>query len=985
MYLRRLYLSLLALMLSAAGLPASAGTVYTFGGAATVGNCTLAGAVYTCPSLPLTAWDDDMVIASGYTVKITADTTFGYNHSLTMSGSAVLMSTGDLNIGGIATNNLKITGGTLIAGDVFSVGAQDQTLTANIQAATANLGTGSDLAITGSIKATGNVNVASHAIINGPISGATIGTSSPVTLNGNIVATNSFTLASGSTVKGDVTAPVVRLMPSNTSVTGNITAKTSLQLGSSDTVTGDVTAGTLTLDSSEATVNGNATIDSGIFNWHGRVTKTIYCSGGTTTGKCDCVSNNSGYDVNTTYGPHCQGNAVALDHFLIAYDPTGSVCAPSTVTITACANQACTSTYGGGAAVALVPTGQVVAVPTSGIAQATVNWTQAGTFTLGTSGATTASATTCIRNGDTGPGADCKVTVASSAYTMTMSSAASYAEAATPPTLNIAAVRFDAKSNSCVPLFNDVERSINFTCAYSNPTSGTLPVRLNNIPLNGTQNAAAACDNTGATLKLRFSGEGKASVPMQYADAGAMTVKATDSGTGSPAPASVTTTYAPAKFAIALAGANAPYVAGKEFTVAVTALNGSATPAVTRNFGRESVSESAKVAPVTCQPNNNNGLLQQNASSILAGVQTLKATWSETGRIDLLASLSNSNGYLGTGLQPATATTNAATTGCTGAAGTFSPAYFTFDMDTDWKRTSGFFGGTLAQYYSGEPRIKLTVTARNLQNGVTQNYDNTNARDVVFAGLNPDGSALTDGGAFSRSTGYLVTDLVGKAQLRAADFKTGVATWTGSYTFTKSPTAQTRLRVRATEDLPAQQYPASSSAIPVAITAGNEPTLLIRSGRIRLPSRFGPAGALLRIPVSLEYYTGQTWVLNAEDSTTALPAGIVSTGAVSGFTLASTLSSPFVSGKTDLTLTPSAAAHVSVPFALNLGGTTANTSCYASRGAQMTASTGAALAYLRSLDASCAAAGIVDPSALATFGVYAPETKRIIHTREVFR
>jgi MSHA biogenesis protein MshQ len=405
---------------------------------------------------------------------------------------------------------------------------------------------------------------------------------------------------------------------------------------------------------------------------------------------------------------------------------------------------------------------------------------------------------------------------------------------------------------------------------------------------------------------------------------------------------------------------------------------------VTRNFGRELAPERAILAPVACRPDNKNGLLAQTASSILAGVQTLKETWSETGRIDLLASVANPGGYLGTGLQPV-ATTNVATTGCTGAAGTFSPAYFTFDTDTGWKRTSGAFGGALPQYYSGEPAIKLTVTARNLQNGVTQNYAGTDARDVLFTALNPDGTALAVG-AFSRSSTYPPTDLTGKAQLRGADFTAGVATWTGSHTFTTVPTGQTRLRVRATEDLPAAQSPASSSAIPADVTTGIEPTLLIRSGRIRLPSRFGPAGATLKIPVSIEYYTGQTWVLNAEDSTTALPAGIVSTGAVSGYTIASTLSSPFASGKAELTLTPSVAAHVSAPFALNLGTTTANTSCYAGRGVKMTTTTtGANLAFLRSADASCSAAGAVDPSALATFGVYAPETKRVIHTREVFQ
>jgi MSHA biogenesis protein MshQ len=43
------------------------------------------------------------------------------------------------------------------------------------------------------------------------------------------------------------------------------------------------------------------------------------------------------------------------------------------------------------------------------------------------------------------------------------------------------------------------------------------------------------------------------------------------------------------------------------------------------------------------------------------------------------------------------------------------------------------------------------------------------------------------------------------------------------------------------------------------------------------------------------------------------------------------------------------------------------------------------MAFLRSVDPACSAAGVVDPSAMATFGVYAPENKRIIHMREVFR
>jgi len=989
MLLRRLYFLLLALTLSAAGVPASAATVYTFGGAGTVGNCTLSGAVYTCPSLPLTDGDDSMVIASGYTVKITADIAFVSTQSLAMSGSAVLSSTGSLDIGSIKGDNLNISGGTFVAANTFSVGSQAQTLTANIQAGDADLGTGSGLTINGNVTATGTVNIATKATINGNVSGATITARPGSEIHGNIVATNSFELGSQGTVQGNITAPVVSLLPAQSVVTGKITAKTSLELGSQVYVKGNVETGTLTMNPAKAIIDGNATVDSAVLGEQDQVTQIIYCTGGTRPGLCDCVTNNSGYEVNTEGGPHCQGNAVALDHILISYGPTGSVCAPSTVTLTACANQACTSTYGGGATVTLTPTGQTVAIPTSGSVQAAVKWTQPGTFMLTTSGATTANATLCMRNGDTAPGADCKVTVGSSAYTLTTNGNAFYAEAPTPPVLTLAAVRYDATSNACVPLFDNATRNITFSCAYANPTSGTLPVRLNGKPLNSGQNATAACDNTGVTLPVTFDANGKIAVPLQYADAGAVTVKVTDSGSGSPGPANVTTVFVPAKFAIALDNANVPYVAGKEFKATVTALNGNPTPTATPNFGRELAPESAALAPYACQPANGNGLLAQTGMALAGGVQTFRETWSETGRIDLVAALANSGGYLGTKVQPATATLGSASPGCTGAVGTFSPAYFTFDMDPDWKRTAAISGGTLLQYYSGEPALKLKVTARNLQNGITQNYSNTYARDVLFTGINPDGSALAAGGAFSRAPGYPATDLVGKAQLRAADFSAGVATWSGSYTFATSPTAQTRLRVRATEDLPAGQYPASSAALPAAVTAGIEPTLLIRSERIRLPSRFGPAGTLLKIPVSLEYYTGQMWMLNAEDSTTALPSGIVSTGIVSTgattFTITSTLSPAFGKGKAELTLTPSKSAHVSVPFALNLGANGANTSCYAKGGTQMTSVAGAALAFLRSLDASCAAAGIVDPSALATFGVYAPETKRIIHTREVFR
>jgi MSHA biogenesis protein MshQ len=343
------------------------------------------------------------------------------------------------------------------------------------------------------------------------------------------------------------------------------------------------------------------------------------------------------------------------------------------------------------------------------------------------------------------------------------------------------------------------------------------------------------------------------------------------------------------------------------------------------------------------------------------------------GTIDLAATLANANGYLGSGVWPAAATTNTAGVGCTGAAGRFIPAYFAVTADPDWKRTVS--GGTL-QYYSGEPAMKVTVTAYSRGNSVTYNYAGANARDVTFSAFDATGKTPIGNGRFSRSTTYPASDTTGTAQLRANDFVAGVGTWTGSYTFTTSPTAPTAVRVRATDT-------------DNASSASAEPTFMLRSGRVHIANAYGNTTGQLRIPVNIEFYTGQTWVRNFEDTTTTFGQTAVSLGRTAN-PVAIALT-PFANGAATLGLTPAAGSpRTSVPFALNLGTTTgANTSCYyvAAAGtapSSMTDSTGAGLPFLRSADRSCGKTNI-DPSAMATFGIFAPETKRIIHMREVYR
>ena len=69
----------------------------------------------------------------------------------------------------------------------------------------------------------------------------------------------------------------------------------------------------------------------------------------------------------------------------------------------------------------------------------------------------------------------------------------------------------------------------------------------------------------------------------------------------------------------------------------------------------------------------------------------------------------------------------------------------------------------------------------------------------------------------------------------------------------------------------------------------------------------------------------------------------------------------------------------SVDVAINLGISGSDQSCLATHGG-----TAASKPWLRSQNGSCPTAYDSDPSARATFGVYALETRKSIHVREQF-
>lgn len=994
----------LLLLLCAAGTAARAGDTYTFAGNA-VNGCTLSAKTYTCPALPLPNWNDKVVISGGYTVTANGDVTFGYDQGLAISGGGTLKISGNLDIGNIQTSLLQVNGATLVAGKTFSMGAQVQTIVADISATTMNLGTGSQTKITGKITATGAVNIASNTTIVGPISGTTIVTTSPVTLtgdvtattrfylashstikgnivaptvetdspvtiNGNVTATQAFTLASGSTMTGNVNSGVVNLLASGVQLTGKVTATTSLQMGSGNTITGDVVTGELTLDSSNATIVGNATVNHATLNWAGRVTETIYCAAGNTPGQCDCVTNNSGWEIrknvkSNASGPYCEGKTGTLDHFLIIHPRTASVCAPAPVTVKACANAACTASYTNGTTVFLQPANQRLDIGSTGSVSTDLTLQPNDRLVLSLLKDGSKPPTSC--SSSDGTTNDCAIKVSKVGLVLSLNEDQSFVaaeEASKMPPLTISAKIYDDEKAVCKP-FASGKQTIGLSFGYADPATGTIQPSI-----GGTTFTAGKL----IQMSLDFK-DGVAQTTLAYDDAGKLTLSASYSNQGLEANGSLDVTAAPAGFTIGTE-LTTPYFAGKPFVAKVTAVNrkGVKTP----NFGKELQPVRVQLGGTPCQADWFKGFVAPSApSAIEGGVQTFAPTpqspmprMDETGSLYLTAKLNAS--YLDSKIWPS-GTTGPAAQPCTAPLGPFVPAYFEMLESDKWKRTTQQEGETRKQYYSGEPAMELTLTARNQLGNTTRNYmAGRSARDVDLIAIDAAAAADTPIPATVGTLNALKSCGPERTHFVCAeDFAEGVATWTkGSFTFTNRQTAPLTAKLRATDT-----DKASSSYAP------REPKVVVRSGRVRLSNAFGSARQPLSMPFSLEYWDGRAWVRNIDDSTTEFhaPALALPTGAH----ITPTFGKLVRGTGTILLDRGTATGTASFPVALNLGTAPNDNACSPLN--PKPGSTGADRAFLRSADANCTDAKPHDPWARASFGVFSDETRRIIHVREVFR
>lgn len=912
-------LAALALLLMAG---AAQATTYTFDGNL-MSSCPTydsSSKTYTCATLPSAAGTEVFVIADGYTVVVTSNVSFSNGQSFQMSGAAKLQSSGSIDLSVINPSNLNISNGTLVASNSLAVGTK--LITANITAS--SLTGPSNTKLTGSLTISGGITVGSSSVLNGNISAASLKTDSGTSITGNITATGSVDLGSASTVKGNITAPQVTLRASPTTVTGNIAASNSLSMESGATVNGNVTGGSLKMAPSPAVINGNATMTGDVeigsgdsingnlsarnvvtkdsstsisgnvavstiaLGYSTTIGKTLYCVNSPPSSPCSCVISNAGGNP----APTCTGGspppttppaASGPDHILITHSGSALTCQPQTVSLTACANAACTSNYASSTTVTLSPGSQSVTF--TGTGTGTVSQSTVGNATLSATGTGITNASTCS---NTGGGTSCSMTFATAGLDFPVPD--QFSEVLTSFTLR--ALKADG-SNACVPALANTSQVVKFTCSYANPSTGTLPLRISGTALAGS--STSSCSAAGANVTLAFNANGQATPTVQYADVGTMNLNAsmTLNGATLSNATAVPFTVAPAKFLMtafqgtvtnpgATDGTGSPFIAaGKPFSVLFTAAN--ALNATTPNFGHESTPESATWTGSLLAPSSGTYPVISPATPVAMSngqSTTDNIIFNEVGVLKLTASLVNTNGYLNKSALKPTGTVNI---------GRFYPDHFNtvllnpnllMSCSSAASCPANYNAGAGTMAYSKQP-FDISVTAYSANGQITTNYTNSinpggfsravtiSAVDATSGVTNP--PATTTGNAMAWKTSAGVT---GTANFTATQFLNGVASSAASgstshpeYDFGASYSAAapatavpapTTIFLRATET-------AGDGVTSLRATGTTEATLSILSGRLQVVNNYGTSGSSspkMPVKVRAQYWNGTGWVLN---------------------------------------------------------------------------------------------------------------------------
>lgn len=619
--------------------------------------------------------------ASGTTFSSTLTST---NGAVSLSGGSVA---GLVNVG---CCQVTVSGGATISNGILA-GNNGITISDSTVSGALNAGN-NPIKLTNVTMTSGSINPGSN---NVTISGGNI--------TASITDANNVYIQQGATVTGDVQARYTVTLTAST-LTGDIygSAGYTLQhvyLNQSSTIYGDVTVGT-----SWQTIEGDSSANH------------IY-------GVCTYASVNP--------ASLCQSAPSSpVHHYQLAYASQALTCQAQTVTVSACADAACSTRYTSGtSSLAVSPGGSAISFVGSTTTSIAVRSAQTVSLAVSNASPAAVNATLCSIDGGT-PSSNCNLTFADAGLLVQ----ASDLVAGQDGTLSVTAVRKSDNGASCVPAFANVTRPVAFWSTYVDPDAATQ-VGNRQVVVGGS--AVGGGSASATSVNLAFNAQGKATPMLGYLDAGQVQLNAryqgsasfgdaglTMSGSGSfvSRPAALGMTAArPDGSSLAAAacldasGAPTPdaagcrtWKAGDDFTLTITPLAADGST-VTRNFRLSGI----KLGSTLLAPSGGTAgsLAPASYDHPLGGAYGLSVRHSEVGVFQLGAAAQAS--YFGYDVS-----------GQSAAVGRFTPAYLGASASAQLTPACGTFSYQQQEigFATGQAPL-LTVTGYNRQGGVTRNYD----------------------------------------------------------------------------------------------------------------------------------------------------------------------------------------------------------------------------------------------------------------------
>lgn len=1002
---------LLVALLAIVPLPALSAT-YTFSGSSLPpcttwnGAWTVSGTTYTCDASASLAAGDIIAPAAGITVVAKAGWTLGGNNVVGSAGARVLMQS--------TYGNIVVNGGTTIHGSLVS-GSGDvsvsgsSTINGSVTTSSGDI-TISNTVVNGSLNGGGKVFLTGGRV-TGNVSGTTGVTSTGgAIIGGNVLATNGTVTLSGGSVTGSVISNCCKIETTNTNISGGLRSDRNTVSINGGTINGgiyssggsgiiiknatvaggDITATSVPISITNSSIGSPVsliditsknTISISDSTVNGSVTAGGWAGSLTITGDSDVTISCYPEPVPVVPGA-CggTGGGTTIHHYEIDIPAAGLTCENTTLPVRACTSSTapCTASLATTSTTTTLAASAGTFVNSGG---ATISFTGTGGYVLSAPtpavvnlslAAPAGASLSCFRfEGTTRTPASCQFEVKNSAFRFAVPNFA----AGDGAPFVMQAVRQDDHSRRCVSFVP--AGGVKLWTEYVNPTSGSKPLSFSygSGPMTVT---VPAGESSAVTVPLAFNADGEAGVGVNYLDAGMVRLRAKWNATEGESTFVVKPYFAVSGLVCGDgtvnpgatgAGGSKFCRAGDPFSATVMAV---AKDMVTKtpNFGRETPPESVKLTAAQVSPTAAATVLQGGDSLAKNGsdpsvASSAALSWPEVGVISLTPAVGDGD-YLGAGDVDTTAA-------AVPYVGRFYPHHFSTEVIAPMTCPAGLAAGCPSSRvvalpngmaYAGQP-FKVKVSARSAGGTVTSNYSNGTgyARAAVLAPV----SVL---GGPDAPTGAAAGTLSGVA-IGAASFSNGEATMNQvSYKFTAPPGTPTNLFLRASETagdgVSSRMNPNSAS---------EEGGIKIVQGRIRMSNVFGNGKAALKMPVEAQYWSGASWVRNTSDDT---PLALTNVTSVPALTI-----QPFSLSAGAGNLVLSAAAAGTYKLGINLGDTG---TAFASCDAAVTGGTAANRPWLRSRNGNCpASAGYaVDPSAVATFGIFAPETRRTVHVRELY-